>query len=122
MYEIDSIINEYRKKCSLDKKYFYAIYKTKLLKYKGLDIPPKDYGNIIDITYAFEAKDIDDAKKKAPALFNTNNVAFNSLVKSLMEVKHELLEIKEVRIPNIDITKLRNTNNFLFFIVNAPKT
>lgn len=63
MYEIDSIINEYRKKCSLDKKYFYAIYKTKLLKYKGLDIPPKDHGNIIDMTYAFEAKDIDDAKK-----------------------------------------------------------
>lgn len=52
-------------------------------------------------------------QRKTPALFNTHNVAFNSLIQSLMEVKHELLEIKEVRIPNIDITKLRNVNNWL---------
>lgn len=113
MYEIDSIIKECKKECSLSKKYFHAVYKTKLLKYKGFDIPPKDYGNIISMTYAFEAKDIDDAKAKAPDLFNIHNAAFKSLIHSSMEVKHELLEIKEVQIPNIDTRNLRSiTNNW----------
>ena len=82
--EIDSIIEEHEKECSLSKSYFYATYKTRLMKYDGNAIPAKDCGNIITRTCAFEASSIEDAKLKAPSMFNTNNHSFNPLVRSKM--------------------------------------
>lgn len=94
--EIDSIIAEHEKNCDLSKRYFYATYKTCLMKYDGDAIPPKDRGNIISRTYAFEAASIEDAKRKAPSMFNICNLSFNPLVRSKMQVEHELLDMAEL--------------------------
>ena len=108
--EIDSIIAEHEKDCDLSKRYFYATYKTCLMKYDGDSIPPKDRGNIISRTYAFEAASREDAKRKAPSMFNICNLSFNPLVRSKMQVEHELLDIAEVSLPNVDASKLKHIN------------
>ena len=110
--EIDNIIAEYKKECDLSKSYFYATYKTRLMKYDGNVIPAKDRGNIITRTYAFEALSKEDAKLKAPSMFNTSNHSFNPLVRSKMQVEHELLDITEVLLPDIDVddSKLKHIN------------
>ena len=108
--EIDNIIAEYEKECDLNKSYFYATYKTRLMKYDGNAIPAKDRGNIISRTCAFEALSIEDAKIKAPSMFNANNYSFNPLVRSKMQVEHELLDITKVLLPDIDASKLKRIN------------
>ena len=108
--EIDNIIAEYEKEYDLSKSYSYATYKTCLIKYDGNAIPTKDRGNIITRTCAFEASSIEDAKLKAPSMFNTNNHSFNPLVRSKMQVEHELLDIMEVLLPDIDASKLKCIN------------
>jgi len=108
--EIDSIIAEHEKDCDLSKQYFYATYKTCLMKYDGNVIPPKDRGNIISRTYAFEAASEEDAKSKAPSMFNVNNHSFNPLDRSKMDVEHELLDMTEVSLPDVDASKLKHIN------------
>jgi len=108
--EIDSIIAEHEKDCNLSKQHFYVTYKTRLMKYDGDAIPPKDRGNIISRTYAFEAASREDAKLKAPSMFNICNLSFNPLVRSKMQVKHELLDITEVSLPDVDASKLKHIN------------
>lgn len=94
--EIDNIIAEHEKECDLHKSYFYATYKTRLMKYDGNAIPSKDHGNIISRTYAFEAASREDAKHKAPSMFNASNHSFDPLVRSKMQVEHELLDMAEL--------------------------
>ena len=108
--EIDSIIAEHEKDCDLSKRYFYATYKTCLMKYDGNAIPPKDRGNIISRTYAFEATNREDAKHKASSMFNIYNLSFNPLDRTKMEVEHELLNMTEVSLPDVDASKLKHIN------------
>ncbi len=108
--EIDSVIAKYERECDLSKSYFYAIYKTRLMKYDGNVVPAKDRGNIVTRTYAFEAASKEDAKLKAPSMFNTSNYSFNPLVRSKMQVEHELLDIAEVSLPDVDASKLGHVN------------
>lgn len=116
--EIDRIIKNYEKTYDLSRRYFFATYRTRLLKYDGQAIPPINNGNIISRTYVFEADDEKDAEHCASTQFNVNNYAFNSLNHLKMEVEHELLEIFEVAIPDIDTIKLKCINkniNGLYF-------
>lgn len=116
--EIDYIIKRYKKKYDLSKKYFVAVYRTRLLKYDGQIVPPLNQGNIVSRTCVFEADDEKDAKQRAPALFNVSNYAFDSLNCRKMEVEHELLNVFELTIPNIDEAELKHINknvNGLYF-------
>lgn len=83
------------KRHDLSKKYFFATYRTRLLKYDGQVIPPINQGNVISHTCIFGAHDKKDAEHRAPALFNANNRAFNSLNRLKMVVEHELSKNKD---------------------------
>ena len=94
----------------LDKKWFKAIYKTNVLKYKGMPLQECDWGNIVSETEMFEANDVEDAKKKAENFFNLNNRSFRPLDRTQMEVKHHLVEIKEIVIPDFKKKSFKNVN------------
>ena len=116
--EIDYIIKSYEKKYDLSKKYFFAIYRTRLLKYDAQIVQPLNQGNIVSHTCIFKADNKKDAKLRASALFNVDNYAFDFLNRRKMTVEHELLKVFEVTVPDIDDAELKHINkniNGLYF-------
>lgn len=84
---------------TLDKNYYKAIYKTKVLKYRGNPLPESDQGNIISQTVMFDADSDEDAEKTAVEYFGLSNPSFNPLKREFMEVQHELLELIPMKPP-----------------------
>lgn len=121
--EIDYIIKDYEKTYDLSKKYFFVTYRTRLLKYDGQAIPSINQRNVISRTCMFEAHDKKDAECHASKLFDVSNRAFNSLNRLKMEVEHELLEVFDVTIPDIDESELKciNKNTYGLYFCQRVK-
>ena len=106
-------ILSYLNKFTLDKKYFRAIYKTNLMKYDGVAVPEVDRGNVISVTGLFDAKSLCDAESKAPSHFSINPT-FNALKYHLMEVEHDLVEVAEVKPPELDESQFKHINEISY--------
>lgn len=87
---------------TLDKHYFYGIYKTRVLKYKGKPLAEKDWGNIISPTPMFSADNKADATEKAKKLYGLYNPSFRPLKVKDIEAEHKLLDIKSIVPPSFD--------------------
>ena len=99
---------------TLDKKYFHAVYKTRVLKYKGKALHERDWGNIVSITDFFSAEDISDAKVKALSLFNLNNPSFNPLDRKYIQAEYELLTVRPITPPSFkdkDFSKIHTVES-----------
>lgn len=107
---IDEIRNRFDE---LDKRYFKAVYKTNVLEYDGVPVDELNWGNIISYTKMFSAKTPEHAKQISSTLFNLSNSSFYPLKRNLMKVKHELLEIKEIKIPSFSNKKFKHVNQFV---------
>ena len=95
----------------LEDRHFYAIYKTRLLKYDGRAVSDRGRGNIISVTELFAAKDEDDAKLVAQNHFNVYNPTFRQLNQTkIEEVEHILVELKEYIPPTFSDENFRSFN------------
>jgi len=80
----------------LENRHFYAVYKTRLLKYDGREVGERGQGNIVSFTRLYPARDEKFAISKAPLYFDVSNPTFRHLDRTkIEEVKHTLVEVKE---------------------------
>lgn len=95
----------------LEDRHFYAVYKTRLLKYDGQDVGERGHGNIVSFTRLFTAKDEEDAKSVATMYFDLSNPTFSTLNRTKVERSENfLLEIKEYVPPTFSKENFRKFN------------
>ena len=95
----------------LENRHFYAIYKTRLLKYDGRNVGERGFGNIVSFTRLYPARDEELAISKAPLYFDVSNPTFRRLDRTkIEEVKYTLVEVKEFVPPTFSEEKFRVFN------------
>jgi len=95
----------------LENRHFYAVYKTRLLKYDGREVGERGQGNIVSFTRLYPARDEEFAISKAPLYFDVSNPTFGRLDRTkIEEVKHTLVEVKEFVPPTLSEEKFRVFN------------
>lgn len=95
----------------LENRHFYAVYKTRLLKYDGREVGERGQGNIVSFTRLYPARDEEFAISKAPLYFDVSNPTFRPLDRTkIEEVKYTLVEVKEFVPPTLSEEKFRVFN------------
>ena len=95
----------------LEDRHFYAVYKTRLLKYDGREVGERGQGNIVSFTRLYPARDEEVAMSKAPLYFDVSNPTFRYLDRTkIEEVKYTLVEVKEFVPPTLSEEKFRVFN------------
>ena len=95
----------------LEDRHFYAVYKTRLLRYDGHDVGERGRGNIVSFTRLFTAKDEEDAKVVARTYFDLSNPTFSTLNRTKVEMAENiLLEMKEYVPPTFSKENFRKFN------------
>ena len=108
---LEKLFNESEYGFRLENRHFYAIYKTRLLKYDGRDVGERGYGNIVSVTRLFPARSEEFAMSKAPLYFDVSNPTFRKLNRCKIEkVKHTLIEVKEYVPPTFKKENFRSFN------------
>lgn len=108
---LEKLFSESENGFRLENRHFYAVYKTRLLRYDGHDVGERGHGNIVSFTRLFTAKDEEDAKVVARTYFDLSNPTFRHLDRTkIEEVRHTLVEVKEFVPPTLSEEKFRVFN------------
>lgn len=92
----------------IEDRHFYAVYRTRLLRYDGHEVSERGYGDIVSFTRLFPARDKEDARVVAPRHFDLFNPTFNYLNRDKIEkVEHSICRISECLPPNYDNENFR---------------
>lgn len=97
--QFDNLFKVSRHGLTLDKNYYQAFYKTRVLKYKGRPLEEINWGNIISVTPIFDAANNEEALAKCGRYFNLMNPSFDPLDRKFVEAEHELLKVEAIKAP-----------------------
>lgn len=112
---LEKMFSESENGFRLENRHFYAVYKTRLLRYDGHDVGERGHGNIVSFTRLFTAKDEEDAKVVARTYFDLSNPTFRHLDRTkIEEVRHTLVEVKEFVPPTLSEEKFRVFNRLKY--------
>lgn len=108
---LEKLFSESENGFRLKNRHFYAVYKTRLLKYDGREVGERGQGNIVSFTRLYPARNEEFSIWKAPLYFDVSNPTFRSLDRTkIEEVKHTLVEVKEFVPPTFSEEKFRVFN------------